>query len=180
MPESDFGVPEDVAVCAGAARASLLQLTRIQPVLAVPGTFIGLGQRRASDHRLEPCASAYQRCRVSSVYSDAAHSGLPLGNQVLQRYSLRKVSTLIRYGTFSSIVATTKCRGYRVDKHIEMGPLGRRCWQKVVRYGFKNEIDLPRGLEHVRSWGCQMEPVTTRYFSSRDVVIPTSGTGMAS
>ena len=107
-------------------------------------------------------------------------SGLPLGNQVLQRYSLRKVSTLIRYGTFSSIVATTKCRGYRVDKHIEMGPLGRRCWQKVVRYGFKNEIDLPRGLEHVRSWGCQMEPVTTRYFSSRDVVIPTSGTGMAS
>lgn len=67
-----------------------------------------------------------------------------------------------------------------MDKHIEMGPLGRRCWQKVVRYGFKNEIDLPRGLEHVRSWGCQMEPVTTRYFSSRDVVIPTSGTGMAS
>ena len=67
-----------------------------------------------------------------------------------------------------------------MEKRIEMEPLGHHCWQVIVHYGFKNEIDLPRGLEHVRSWGCQMEPVTTRYFSSRDVVIPTSGTGMAS
>ena len=66
-----------------------------------------------------------------------------------------------------------------MDKHIEMGPLGRRCWQKVVRYGFKNEIDLPRALERMRSRGCQMEPMATSYFLSRDVVIPTLGSGMA-
>jgi len=66
-----------------------------------------------------------------------------------------------------------------MEKRIEMEPLGHRCWQVTVHYGFKNEIDLPRALERVRGWGCQMEAMTTSYFLSRDVVIPTFGGGMA-
>ena len=66
-----------------------------------------------------------------------------------------------------------------MDKRIEMEPLGRHCWQVIVHYGFKNEINLPRALERVRSRGCQMEPMTTSYFLSRDVVMPTPGAGMA-
>ena len=66
-----------------------------------------------------------------------------------------------------------------MEKRIEMEPLGHHCWQVIVHYGFKNEIDLPRALERMRSRGCQMEPMATSYFLSRDVVIPTLGSGMA-
>ncbi|HEY2255005.1 MAG TPA: KUP/HAK/KT family potassium transporter, partial [Variovorax sp.] len=66
-----------------------------------------------------------------------------------------------------------------MDKRIEMEPLGHHCWQVVVHYGFKNEIDLPRALEHARLRGCHIDPMATSYFLSRDVVIPTLGSGMA-
>ncbi|MDM0036563.1 potassium transporter Kup [Variovorax sp. J22P271] len=66
-----------------------------------------------------------------------------------------------------------------MDKRIEMEPLGHHCWQVVVHYGFKNEIDLPRALEHAKMRGCQLEQMATSYFLSRDVVIPTLGSGMA-
>jgi KUP system potassium uptake protein len=66
-----------------------------------------------------------------------------------------------------------------MDKRIEMEPLGHHCGQVVVHYGFKNDVDLPRALEHARLRGCQLEPMTTSYFLSRDVVIPTLGSGMA-
>ncbi|MGJ7491176.1 potassium transporter Kup [Variovorax sp. ZT4R33] len=66
-----------------------------------------------------------------------------------------------------------------MDKRIEMEALGHHCWQVIVHYGFKNDIDLPRALENARLRGCQLEPMTTSYFLSRDVVIPTLGSGMA-
>ena len=64
-------------------------------------------------------------------------------------------------------------------QRVEITPLGHHCWQVVVNYGFKNDIDLPRALENARMRGCQLERMTTSYFLSRDVVIPTLGSGMA-
>ena len=66
-----------------------------------------------------------------------------------------------------------------MDKRIEIDALGNHCWQVIVHYGFKNDIDLPRALDNARMRGCQLEPMTTSYFLSRDVVIPTLGSGMA-
>lgn len=66
-----------------------------------------------------------------------------------------------------------------MDKRIEIEALGHHCWQVMVHYGFKNDIDLPRALDNARMRGCQLEPMTTSYFLSRDVVIPTLGSGMA-
>ncbi len=66
-----------------------------------------------------------------------------------------------------------------MDKRIEIDALGNHCWQVIVHYGFKNDIDLPRALDNARLRGCQLEPMTTSYFLSRDVVIPTLGSGMA-
>ena len=65
-----------------------------------------------------------------------------------------------------------------MDKRIEMDALGHHCWQVIVHYGFKNDVDLPRALQQARMRGCQLEPMTTSYFLSRDVVIPTLGSGM--
>ncbi len=66
-----------------------------------------------------------------------------------------------------------------LSKRLEIEPLGRNCWQVVVHYGFKNDFDVPRALEQMRHNGCELQPMTTSYFLSRDVVVPTIGSGMA-
>jgi KUP system potassium uptake protein len=67
-----------------------------------------------------------------------------------------------------------------LDRRAEIEPLGHDCWQVILHYGFKNDPDVPRALEHVRTRGCELEPMTTSYFLSRDNVVPTIGGGMAS
>ncbi len=66
-----------------------------------------------------------------------------------------------------------------MNKRVEIEPLGHGCWQVILHYGFKNDFDVPRALEQIRSRGCQLEQMTTSYFLSRDVVVPTIGGGMA-
>ncbi len=66
-----------------------------------------------------------------------------------------------------------------LDKRLEIEALGHDCWRVVVHYGFKNDPDLPRALEQLKGRGCELEPMTTSYFLSRDTVIPTIGGGMA-
>ena len=66
-----------------------------------------------------------------------------------------------------------------LDKRVQVDALGHDCWQVVIHYGFKNDPDLPRALELLRGRGCDVEPMTTSYFLSRDTVIPTIGSGMA-
>lgn len=67
-----------------------------------------------------------------------------------------------------------------LDKRVEIQSLGHDCWQVIVHYGFKNDPDLPAALEQVRNQGCSLESMTTSYFLSRDIVIPTMGHGMSS
>lgn len=66
-----------------------------------------------------------------------------------------------------------------LDRRIEIESLGHDCWQVILHYGFKNDLDVPRALQQIRGHGCELEPMTTSYFLSRDVVVPTIGRGMA-
>jgi KUP system potassium uptake protein len=66
-----------------------------------------------------------------------------------------------------------------LDKRLQIEALGHDCWQVVVNYGFKNDQDLPEALEALRGRGCEVHPMTTSYFLSRDLVVPTIGSGMA-
>ncbi|MCW5223570.1 potassium transporter Kup [Verminephrobacter aporrectodeae subsp. tuberculatae] len=66
-----------------------------------------------------------------------------------------------------------------LDKRLQVEPLGHDCWQVMIHYGFKNDPDLPRALDLLRGRGCELEPMSTSYFLSRDTVIPTIGSGMA-
>ena len=65
------------------------------------------------------------------------------------------------------------------DKRLQVEPLGHDCWQVVVQYGFKDDPDIPSALHQLRVQGCDVEPMTTSYFLSRDTIIPTIGSGMA-
>ncbi len=66
-----------------------------------------------------------------------------------------------------------------LSRRLEVEPLGHDCWQVIIHYGFKNDPDVPRALELLKNRGCVIDPMTTSYFLSRDVVIPSIGGGMS-
>ena len=65
------------------------------------------------------------------------------------------------------------------EHRLQIDPLGHECWAVTLNYGFKNDPNVPKALQLMRGHGCDMEPMTTSYFLSRDVVTPTLGSGMA-
>jgi len=66
-----------------------------------------------------------------------------------------------------------------LDKRLEVKALGHDCWEVVIHYGFKNDPDVPKELALMRGRGCELDPMLTSYFLSRDLVVPTLGSGMA-
>ena len=66
-----------------------------------------------------------------------------------------------------------------MNKRLAFESLGHHCWQVVIHYGFKNDPDVPKALQQMRARGCELDVMTTSYFLSRDVVVPTTGGGMA-
>ena len=61
----------------------------------------------------------------------------------------------------------------------EIKDLGHDCWQVTLGFGFKNEPDVPAALARLRSSGCVVDDMDTSYFLSRDIIVPTMGSGMA-
>jgi KUP system potassium uptake protein len=66
-----------------------------------------------------------------------------------------------------------------LDKRLEVEQLGHDCWQVVINYGFKNDPDVPVALSFLKTHGCEVTPMTTSYFLSRDSIVPTVHGGMA-
>ena len=64
-------------------------------------------------------------------------------------------------------------------ERLVVNSLGHECWQVVIHYGFKDNPDVPGALAQLRGMGCEVSPMTTSYFLSRDSIVPTIGTGMA-
>ena len=64
------------------------------------------------------------------------------------------------------------------DKRCEIEPLGNDCWQVTLHFGFKNDPDVPEALALLRGRGVALDEMDTSYFLSRDIVIPTLGSGM--
>jgi KUP system potassium uptake protein len=66
------------------------------------------------------------------------------------------------------------------EHRISVKPLVENCYQITVRYGFKDEPNLPYALELCEPHGLVFEPLRTSYFLSREIVVPSPGSGMAS
>jgi KUP system potassium uptake protein len=62
---------------------------------------------------------------------------------------------------------------------IQLEPLGNDCWQVMLHLGFMDEPDVPEALKGLKGHGVQIDDMETSYFLSRDIVIPTIGSGMA-
>jgi KUP system potassium uptake protein len=67
---------------------------------------------------------------------------------------------------------------YDVAKRCEIEPLGHDCWQVGLHFGFKDDPDVPKALQTL-SGRIALDDMETSYFLSRDIVIPTIGSGLA-
>lgn len=65
------------------------------------------------------------------------------------------------------------------EKRVTVQKLGHEFYQIDIRYGFKEERDIPHALALCKSQGLQFELMETSFFISRQTVIPTIGEGMA-
>jgi KUP system potassium uptake protein len=66
-----------------------------------------------------------------------------------------------------------------LNKRVQIESLGHDCWQVTLNFGFKNDPDVPEALQQITSRGCNLDPMQTSYFLSRDTVVPTIGGGMS-
>ena len=64
-------------------------------------------------------------------------------------------------------------------ERVEITPLVAGFWRAQVNYGFKNTPDIPKALELCKAHGLPINLFETSYFLSREIVVPTKGTGMA-
>jgi KUP system potassium uptake protein len=65
------------------------------------------------------------------------------------------------------------------SQRVRLNALCEGGYQVTVRYGFKDEVNLPRALDNARALGLDIDPNETSYFLSRATVVPTPGHGMA-
>ncbi|TXT39556.1 MAG: kup [Comamonadaceae bacterium] len=114
------------------------------------------------------------RVAGSAVFLTAAPGTVP--NAMLHNLKHNKV--LHEFNLFVTVV-NHEVPWIGMDKRLNIESLGHDCWQVVVNYGFKNDPDLPKALTNLQGRGCELDPMTTSYFLSRDSVVPTIGSGMA-
>ncbi len=65
------------------------------------------------------------------------------------------------------------------EERIEVQSLGTNFYRLVIRYGFKDDPDVPRALELASAKGFKFEMMETSFFLSRQTLIPKVGPGMA-
>jgi KUP system potassium uptake protein len=119
-------------------------------------------------------ASPPTRVEGTAVFLTAEQGAVP--NALLHNLKHNKV--LHEKNVFAT-VRSHEVPWIALDKRAEVTPLGNDCWQVVLHYGFKNDPNVPKALERLKEVGCDLDPMATSYFLSREVVVPTIGGGMA-
>ena len=64
-------------------------------------------------------------------------------------------------------------------QRVEVASIASCFWKVNVNYGFKDAPDIPKALELCREHGLDINLFATSYFLSREIVVPTPGSGMA-
>ena len=63
-------------------------------------------------------------------------------------------------------------------ERVEVQALVAGFWRVQINYGFKNTPDIPKALELCKTQGLALNLFETSYFLSREIVVPTPGSGM--
>jgi len=62
---------------------------------------------------------------------------------------------------------------------VEVQSLPNNFYRVIVRYGFKDDPDIPKALELCERYGLSFDMMTTSYFLGRETLIPRPGSEMA-
>ena len=65
------------------------------------------------------------------------------------------------------------------EERVQVQALAPGFWRVQVNYGFKNAPDIPKALELCQAQGLAINLFETSYFLSREIIVPTKGSGMA-
>lgn len=65
------------------------------------------------------------------------------------------------------------------ENRLVVQPLAPGFWRLEIHYGFKNTPDIPKALALCQQQGLKINLFETSYFLSREIVVPTQGSGMA-
>lgn len=66
------------------------------------------------------------------------------------------------------------------EERIQLEELGNSFWRVTVNFGFIDVPDVPRALKHCERYGLSIPHFQTSYFLSRESIVSTPGSGMAS
>ncbi|CAN5498495.1 potassium transporter Kup [soil metagenome] len=66
-----------------------------------------------------------------------------------------------------------------LEQRVMIEDLGHQCYQLNIRYGFKDEPDIPVVMAQSAKHGLEFEMMETSFFIARQTLIPTPGAGMA-
>ena len=64
------------------------------------------------------------------------------------------------------------------ESRLQVEPLVGGFWKVQVDYGFMDEPDVPQALRLCLAKGLIVDDAAVSYFLSREIVVPTRGTGM--
>jgi KUP system potassium uptake protein len=128
---------------------------------------------------LEPfiqSVTAHPPTRVpgTAVFLTAASEGVP--HALLHNLNHNKV---LHERIVLLTVSTIDIPHVPDEERIEIQPLGFDFYRAVIRYGFKDEPDVPSALKLASAQGFKFEMMETSFFLSRQTLIPTVGPGMA-
>ncbi len=93
-------------------------------------------------------------------------------------HNLKHNKVLHEHNVFVTVRAQEVPRVPAAER-LEFEDLGRNCWQATLNFGFMDDPDVPLALQALQARGCDLAPMSTSYFLSRDTVIPTMGGGLA-
>ncbi len=116
----------------------------------------------------------FTRVAGTAIYMYNLNDGIPA--PLLQNLKHNKVLHETNY--FLHVVIEEK--SYVSDEErIKITTLGQDIHRITIRYGFMDEINVPKELEKEHVHGVKIDPQNVTYFIGRETVIPTSIPGMA-
>ncbi|MBX9629935.1 MAG: potassium transporter Kup [Burkholderiales bacterium] len=115
-----------------------------------------------------------QRVPGTAIFLTAGREGVP--HAMLHNLSHNKV---LHEKVVLLTVLTEDVPYVPDESRIELEPLGEGFYRMNVRYGFKDEPDIPAALQLPNPCGLEFSLMETSFFLSRQTIVPTKAPGMA-
>ena len=118
--------------------------------------------------------SAPIRVKGSAIYLSKTGVGVPAA----LLHNLKHNKVLHERVVFLTVV-TDEVPLVRPRDRAASERLGNGCWRVTLRYGFMQDVDVPRALRKVKLAGTGFEEMDTTYFLTRETLIASDRPGMA-